>query len=174
MKFMRILMLFLFFAAVLGCENQVRQTQDNPVTQGDMVIAQQVLQQIQSIEIESMWQELLEVCSTYEFEGRNLSRYIENSEKDRLRNPNCFLKAGEICNSDASMNNQQSLIQRRIQYIQETACLLWQPYDSQIWPKIQDYAEACSKEHRFHQAWRTYYDKVGLNFEDICKARQNP
>jgi len=161
MNLIKFSLILFVFAVVLGCNSPREQISDDGIHFSNGVMAEQVQRQIQEIEIENMWQELLKVCQIYQ------GFYI--GTRDDNLNPNCFSKAGEICSLTFNTDSQHYLLQERAHDIQQTACALWQPYNQKIWQHDNPpQNEECFELHAaFSQP-----EEIQEKYKALCNERQ--
>jgi len=176
MVFLRLIFCLSALGMVASCANQAGQTNNGTTSVSDVLSSNQVERQIQGIAIENAWVGLLEVCDTYTRGGPS---YRDTEDVDNL-SPNCFLKAGEICNTDDNTSIQYHLLEQRFQNIRQTACALWQPYDQKIWQEDVQYSYSrykgpCYEVFAYHKlpgvGSSSNFDIISA-YEELCKQRE--
>jgi len=161
---------------VAGCVKQAEQTNTDATPAPDVFSSYQVEQEIQGIAIENIWAELLETCNTYIRVGLSYPSHQDMEDGPNL-SPNCFLKAGEICNTDNSTDIQYHLLIQRLQNIRQTACSLWQPYDQKIWQEDSYYSHSryhgpCYEVFAYYILSFSYEFDTISEYEDRCEQRE--
>ena len=166
---------------VASCANQAGQTNNDATSASDLVSPYQVEQQIQGIAIENAWMGLLEVCDIY---TRGDIPFPDVEDQYNL-SPNCFLKAGEICNADDDTSIQHDLLEQRFQNIRQTACALWQPYDQKIWQEDSRFSHSrykgpCFEAFAYFSLPKASLVPLNLDvtaaviaaYEELCEQRE--
>ena len=177
MVLIRLIFCLSALAMVASCANQAGQTNNDATSASDVLSPYQAEQQIQGIAIENAWVGLLEVCDTY----TRTDIPFEDSEDAYNLSPNCFLKAGEICNADDDTSIQHDLLEQRFQNIRQTACALWQPYDQKIWQEDSRFSQSRYKGPCFEAFAYLYlrvrsimtlsFDTISA-YEELCQQRE--
>ena len=161
---------------VASCANQAGQTNNDATSASDVLSPYQAEQQIQVIAIENAWVGLLEVCDTY---MRTDIPFIDIDSEDAYNlSPNCFLKAGEICNADDDTSIQHDLLETLFQKIRRTACALWQPYDQKIWQEDSRFSHSRYKGPCFEAfaLFNLFVESLSSDiisaYEELCEQRE--